>query len=434
VARGTALSATDRRVARLALPALGTLAIEPLYILVDTAIVGRLGTTQLAGLAVAATVLITLTGLMMFLQYGVTPAVARARGAGQPDEARRAATDAAWVALVIGVVAAVGVAVAARPLVALFGADHDVTASGATYLRISALGLPFVLLTFVGHGVMRGYDRLGRPLVIVAAANVLNVILEIVVVYGFDRGLAGSAWSTVVAQVCAALAFALLVRPLAVAQRPSWKRIRPVLARGLRLSARSLAMLIVLVGSTRVAASVDTPTLAASQVLAQVFSLYALGLDALAIPAQSLVAAALGAADADRAVEVGRSSMKLSLWAGGGLAVVNLALSPLLPHVFSSDGAVTSRTTAGMALVAIALLPAAVAFALDGVLIGADDTRFLARAAAFHVLPWLPVAVSVVAFPAFGIAGIWASTITWMCSRAVLNHRRFTSGRWLLGG
>src|ERR1700712_3547166 len=164
----------DRRIVRLAIPALGTLAVEPLYVLVDTAIVGRIGTDQLAGLAVASTILLTFISLAAFLEYGVTPNIAFAHGAGRPEDARRAATDALALAVIVGTIAAVTIAVAARPLAWLLGGRERVLDYAELYLRISAVGIPFVLVTLVGHGVMRGLNDLRKPLLIVLIGNLVN--------------------------------------------------------------------------------------------------------------------------------------------------------------------------------------------------------------------------------------------------------------------
>lgn len=203
----------ERRIVRLAIPALGTLAVEPLYVLVDTAIVGRLGTPQLAGLAIASTVLLTVVSLTAALEYGLTPDVAFAHGRGDEPEARRVATNGLQLAALLGVPMGLALGLAARPLCWLLGGRGDVLEYASTYLRISAVGLPFVLVAYVGHGVMRGVNQLRRPFVLVVVANVANLVLEIVAVYWLDLGIAGSAWSTVFVQILAAFAFLGIMRP-----------------------------------------------------------------------------------------------------------------------------------------------------------------------------------------------------------------------------
>lgn len=421
----------ERRVVKLAIPALGTLAVEPLYVLVDTAIVGRLGTTQLAGLAIAATVLLTVISLVTFLEYGVTPDVAFAHGAGDPAEARRAAADALGLAVGLGALVAVIIAVSARGLAWLLGGRGGVLEAATTYLRISAIGIPFVLVTLVGHGVMRGLNDLRKPLQIVVVANIANVVLEIVAVYGLDLGVAGSAWSTVLVQAVAGLWFVRVLAPHASRPKPQWHRYKPVLLTGWHLAVRSLAMLAVWNTATAVAARIDTPTLAANQVLTQLFMASALMLDALAIPAQSLVAGALGAGDVDGAVTVGRVSTRLSVWAAVALGLLLAATCMVLPHAFSGDPAVRSRLTFGLLILALMQLPGAVAFALDGALIGGHDEVFLGRAAIVNLLGFLPLAVATLAEPRLGLAGLWGAQLTWMVMRATVNWRRWESRRWM---
>jgi putative MATE family efflux protein len=421
----------DRRIIALAIPALGTLAIEPLYVLVDTAIVGRLGTPQLGGLAIATTILLTVISMTASLEYGVTPDVAFAHGAGRSGEARDVATGALRLAVMIGVPMGAAVAAAAHPLVWLLGGRGDVLGYAVTYLRISCVGLPFVLITYVGHGVMRGINDLRRPLQIVLVANVVNLVLEIVAVYWLDLGVAGSAWSTVIVQICAAMVFLRVLRPHRGGARPTSERMKKLLRSGVHFAVRSIAMFAVWNTATAVAARVDTPTLAAHQVLTQLFMFLALMLDALAIPAQSLVAGALGADDTNQALLVGRTSNRLSLWCAVLLAVVLAALSPVLPHVFSGDPAVHTRLTAGLLILAVMQFPGAIAFAFDGALIGAHDERWLARQAVINLLGFAPLALATLFYPRLGLAGLWGAQLSWMTLRALVNWRRWESRPWL---
>jgi len=421
----------DRRIISLAIPALGTLAIEPIYVLVDTAIVGRLGTPQLGGLAIATTILLTVISLTASLEYGITPDVAFAHGAGRSDDARAAATAALRLALMIGVPMATIVATLAHPLVWLLGGRGDVLGYAVTYLRISCVGLPFVLITYVGHGVMRGVNQLTKPLQIVLVANVANLILEVIAVYWLDLGVAGSAWSTVIVQAGAAMMFLRVLRPHRGGGRPSPELMTKLLRSGVHFAVRSLAMFTVWITATSVAARVDTPTLAAHQVLTQLFMFLALGLDALAIPAQSLVAGALGRDNTDEALFVGRTSNRLSLWCATVLALVLAASSAVLPYVFSSDPAVHSRLTAGLLILAVMQFPGAIAFAFDGALIGAHDERWLARQAVINLVGFAPLAIATLLYPQLGLAGLWGAQLSWMTMRAIVNWRRWESRPWL---
>lgn len=414
----------ERKIVRLAVPALGTLAVEPVYVLVDTAIVGRLGTPQLAGMAIASIVLLNLVSVLSVLEY-VTPDIAFAVGAGRPDDARRVAAHGLWLSVFVGVPAAALIAVLARPVCWLIGGRGEVLHHATTYLQISAAGLPFVLIAFIGHGVLRGHNDLRTPLKIVVVANVANLVLEIVAVYWLDLGIAGSAGSTVVVQAVAAAAFVVAMRRHLARVRPGWEHYRPLLRNGAHMAVRSVAMYTVWNVSTVIAAHLDAPTLAANQVVTQLFMFLALVLDALAVPLHSLVAGALGSGDADEAARIGHISTRLSVWAAGVLAALLLAATPFLPHLFSGDPAVRSRITAALVVLAVMQFPGAVAFALDGALIGAHDMAWLGRQAIRNIVAFVPLAAATVVWPRLGLAGLWGAQLCWMVMRAGVNHRRW---------
>jgi putative MATE family efflux protein len=425
--------AQDRRIVALAIPALGTLAVEPLYVLADTAIVGHLGTTPLAGLALAASVLLLVTAGCNFLAYATTQRFAHHRGGGRPADAARVGVQALWLSAVIGVPLAAVLAAGARLFAWVLGGRGDVLDAATTYLRISAAGIPFILVALAGQGVLRGVQDLGTAFRIVLLANLANVALELLAVYGLDLGIAGSAWSTVVVQAGAAVAFLVVVRPhlaAAASRRIDRQEMAPFLTAGGHLALRVATVLIVVTGSTFVAAHIDDATLAAHQIGATLFSLLALALDAYAIPAQTLVANALGAGDPVEAAEIGDRVLRLSILTATALGLVLAALSWPLTHVFTSDPAVASRAVVAILFLALMLPPGGVAWALDGVLMGAGDYRFLGRASAVSALAYLPLAVVTLAVPSLGIAGVWLSMVVWMVARAAVNERRYRSGRW----
>lgn len=429
----SARKATDRRIIGLALPALGSLAVEPLYVLVDTAVVGRLGTAQLGGLALSAGVLAVVVGGCNFLTYGTTERVARRRGAGRHGEAADVGVQTMWLSVLVGLVVAPLIGLLARPLAQMLGGSGDVLDAAVTYLRISAFGLPFVLVALGAQGVQRGASDYRRPLVILLAANALNTVLEILFVFGFDWGVAGSAWSTVVAQVLAAVAFAVVVRrhlTAATTRRASWSGMAPLMTAGRHLLLRVGSMMVVMTGSTAIAARVDEPTLAAHQIGISMFGLLALVLDALAIPAQTIVAEELGRDERRAAGDVARRCARLSVLTGVGLAVLLAGAAPFLPHAFTGDDAVVPRATAALLWLAAMLIPAAIAFAHDGSLIGAGDYRFLGLAAFAYLGLAVPLGIVVLLLDGdqpVGIAGIWAAITAWMALRAWVNQRRVST-------
>lgn len=426
VAIGLRLDPTDRRIVSLAIPALGTLAVEPLYRLADTAIVGRLGTPELGGLAIAASILALVVAGSNFLTYGTTERVASRLGAGRPTEAADVGVQAMWIGLFVAVLAVPALIVGARPAASALGADGDVLEVAVEYLRIAALGLPFVMAALAAQGVQRGASDYRSPLVILVVANVVNVVVEVVLVFGLDLGIAGAAWSTVIAQTGAGLAFLAVIRlrlSSATTRRPDWRGMAPLLTAGRHLLLRVGSMLAVFTGATAIAARIDDATLAAHQIAITMFIFLALVLDALAVPAQTLVAEGLGRA-ADDGARVAQRVVRLSMVAGVVLATVVAATSPLLPRVFSDDAAVVERATVALLFLALLLLPGAAAFAYDGILIGAADYRFLGLAALGYLVAVIPIAVVVLATPSLGIAGIWSGLTVWMLLRAIVNRRR----------
>jgi putative MATE family efflux protein len=420
------LNETDRRIVGLAIPALGTLAAEPLYRIVDTAIVGRLSTDQLAGLAIAVTVLALVVAGSNFLTYGTTQRVANRLGSARPDQAADVGVQAMWLAGFVSVVAVPARVVGARPLASALGADGAVLEFAVEYLRIAAIGVPFVLIALAAQGVQRGASDYRTPLVILVAANVANLLIELVLVFGFDLGIAGAAWSTAIAQAGAGVAFLVVVRRrLAPARqrRPNWSEMAPLLTAGRHLLLRVGSMLAVFTGATAIAARIDDVTLAAHQIAMTMFLFLALVLDALAIPAQTLIAEELGHGGTGAAA-IARRVVRLSVVAATAIAIVVAATSSLLPRVFTDDPAVASRATSALLLLAVLVLPGAVAFAVDGVLIGAGDYRFLGVAALGYLVAVAPIAVAVLATPSLGIAGIWIGLVVWMVLRAVVNTVR----------
>jgi len=417
----------DGEILRLALPALGALAAEPLYLLVDTAIVGHLGTPQLAALALAATVLSNLVALCIFLTYGTTARVTRLHGAGRDADAAALGPQALWLALAAGIVLAAVVSALAGPLVHALGGEGHVADMSARYLRIASLGVPMALVALAGQGWLRGMSDLRTPLVIVAAANVANVVLELLFVYGFDWGLDGSAWGTVLAQLGMGIAFATVL--LRVFALPDLARIRSLVSIGAQLVVRTAALLGCFVLATAVCARIGAATLAAHQIAFQLFGFLALVLDAIAIAGQVIVGRALGAGDADEAFAAARRMLEWSLAAGLLIGGVFLALADVVPHAFTTDSAVIDQAQELWPWFCAMWPVAAVVFALDGILIGAGDTRYLAAAMVVAFVAFLPIVL-----PAGTVAVVWVALDVLMLVRLATLGGRFVRRRWALVG
>ncbi|XAY08329.1 DNA damage-inducible protein F [Paraconexibacter sp. AEG42_29] len=422
---------------RLAVPALGALAAEPLYLLADTAIVGHLGTLELGALALAATALTSVVALCNFLTYGTTAQVARLHGAGQPERAAQIAAQALWLAAGLGVLLAVALVLLAHPLMLALGGTGDAAGAAERYLRLSAPGLPFALIALAGQGYLRGVDRLRTPLVILIVANLVNVVLELVLVYGLDLGLDGSALGTVAAQAGMGAAFAITLLRAGgpdVSRRPRPADIRALLVLGGDLLVRTGALLLAFIAAGAVVARTSTAALAAHQIAFQLFVFLALVLDAIAIAGQIIVGRALGAGDASGATVAARRMIGWSVVVGALFAVVLLGLTGIVPRAFTSDDAVLDQARDLWPLFAVLQVSGAVVFALDGILIGAGDTRFIARAMAFSALAcFAPVALASLVFD-WGVVGVWVAINVLMLARLGTMAWRFRGGAWAVVG
>jgi putative MATE family efflux protein len=422
----------DRAIVALAVPALGALAAEPLYVLVDTAIVGHLGTTPLAALAIAATVLSTAFTVFNFLTYGTTARVARLHGAGRDREAAAVGSQALWLALAIGLGLAVAIAALAGPAVTLMGGAGAVAGGAQTYLRIAAIGAPCFMLASAGQGFLRGMSDLRTPLVILVAAHAVNAGLEVLFVYGFGWGLAGSAWGTVIAQLGMGIAFAA-VQWRAGLERPDPAAMRPLMRVGAEIAARTAALLGSFLVASAVLARVGSASLAAHQIAFQLFIFLALVLDALAVAAQVLVGRALGAGDAAGARAAGLRVILWSVVAGAVFGVVLAGLDGTVPGLFTRDALVRERAHEIWWIFALMMPANGAVFALDGILIGAGDTRFIMLAMLAAAAVYVPVALLSL-HEGWGIRGVWLGLAGLIAVRLATCAARFARGRWALTG
>ena len=423
----------DREIFRLAVPALGALAAEPLYVLVDTAIVGHLGTVQLAALAIAATVLTSAFTIFNFLTYGTTARVSRLHGAGQEDDAAAFGAQGLWLGLAIGLLLALLTIAFARPVAQLMGGEGQILDESVTYLRIAALGSPFFMLAAAGQGFLRGLSDLRTPLKILVAAQAANVVLELLFVYGFGWGIAGSAWGTVIAQAGMGAAFVRVQARASGWEPPRPDRIRSLMKIGGEIAVRTTALLASFLVASAVLARVGAASLGAHQIAFQLFIFLALVLDAIAIAGQVMVWKMLGAGDAAGARAAAIRMIGWSVVAGTAFAVVLLALTDVLPHAFTPDDAVIERAHAVWPLFA-ALMPAAGAvFALDGILIGAGDTRYLMWGMLAAAVVYVPLALLAL-HRDWGIQGVWAGLGALFAVRLLTLGVRFAGRRWALTG
>ncbi len=424
----------DRDIVRLALPALGALAAEPTYLLVDTAVVGHLGTVQLAALGLAATFLASIFWLFNFLANATTTHVANAHGAGRPEDVGSITGQAVWLAVGIGIVLSVlGVALAG-PIAGILQAQGTVADQATTYIRISALGAPFVMIALAGQGWARGTQRMNVPLKILVSSNIANLILEVVFIYGFGWGIAGSAWGTVIAQAGAAVAFVWVMRDvLAGHMRIVRERMRALMSVGGDLFIRTGLMLVCFNAINALLAHEGATDLAANQILFQMMIFLALVMDSIAIAGQTLIGRELGAAARESAQSYALRVTALSFYAGIGLALLLAAGNNLLPQAFTSDAAVLAQVDRVWWLFVIYVLFSSLVYGWDGVLLGGGDSRYMMLVLLAATSACLPVAYLLIDAP-HAIVGAWIAFSVLNFVRLIGNGARVLSGRWVGSG
>ena len=432
----------NREILRLAVPALGALMAEPAFLIVDAALVGHLGTTPLAGLGIAGAVLQTIVGLMVFLAYSTTPAVARLFGAGRPGEAVSVGINGMWLALAIGAVLAAAGAVASPWLVSLFGASEAVAADANAYLVVSMWGLPAMLIVFAATGLLRGMQDTMTPLWIAGIGFGANALLNVLFIYGLGWGIAGSAAGTVVAQWGMVGAYVLVIRRLAAKHDASLMAQRAGMGSTARsggwLFLRTVSLRAALLATVAVATGIGTEELAGWQIVFTIFSAAAFALDALAIAAQALIGKELGAGDERQVHRVLRRTVAWGVWFGVVVGALIAALSGVLGIVFTGDPSIAALVQPALLILAVAQPIAGVVFVLDGVLMGANDARYLAIAGGLNLLPFLPALWIIAATRVDDAAGlVWLSVAffgVYLLARLATLGWRVRSGRWVTAG
>ncbi|MFF8746602.1 MATE family efflux transporter [Streptomyces californicus] len=427
----------DREIIALAVPAFGALVAEPLFVMVDSAVVGHLGTPQLAGLGIAAALLMTAVSIFVFLAYATTAAVARRVGAGDLPAAIRQGMDGIWLALLLGA-AVVAAALPAAPwLVDVFGASDTAAPYAVTYLRISVLGIPAMLVVLAATGVLRGLQDTRTPLYVAIGGFTANAILNVSLVYGAGLGIAGSAWGTVIAQAAMAAAYLFVVirgaRKHSASLRPDAAGIRASARAGVPLLIRTLSLRAVLMIATAVAARLGDVDIAAHQIILSLWSLTAFALDAIAIAGQAIIGRYLGAGDEKGAREACRRMVEWGIGCGIVLGVLIVLARPLFIPLFTSDPSVKDALLPALLVVAVSQPIAGVVFVLDGVLMGAGDGRYLAWAMLVTLAVFAPVAL-VVPTLGGGLTALWWAMTLMMAVRLITLWVRTRSGRWIVTG
>ncbi|MFF8672306.1 MATE family efflux transporter [Streptomyces sp. NPDC015242] len=427
----------DREIVALAVPAFGALVAEPLFLMADTAIVGHLGTAQLAGLGVASALLMTAVSVFVFLAYATTAAVARRVGAGDLQAAIRQGMDGIWLALLLGALVVAAALPTAPHLVDLFGASDAAAPYATTYLRISVLGIPAMLVVLAATGVLRGLQDTRTPLYVAIAGFLANGALNAGLVYGAGMGIAGSAWGTVIAQCGMAAVYLVVVlrgaRKHGASLRPDAAGIRASAQAGVPLLVRTLSLRAILMIATAVAARLGDADIAAHQIILSLWSLLAFALDAIAIAGQAIIGRYLGAGDTQGARDACRRMVEWGVAVGVVLGVLVVITRPVFLPLFSGDPAVKDVALPALVIVALSQPISGIVFVLDGVLMGAGDGPYLAWAMLVTLAVFTPAALLVPVLGG-GLTALWATMTLMMTVRMLTLWLRTRSGRWLVTG
>ncbi|MFT4219302.1 MAG: MATE family efflux transporter [Microbacterium sp.] len=435
----TGRDALNRDILRLAVPALGALVAEPLFLIVDAALVGHLGVAPLAGLGIAAAVLQTIVGLMVFLAYATTPAVARRFGAGDHTDAVSVGIDGMWLALGIGAVLAVVGYVCAPLLVNAFGAGDEVAAEAAVYLGISMWGLPAMLVVFAATGLLRGMQDTVTPLWISGLGFAANALLNWVFIYGLGWGIAGSAAGTVVAQWGMVAAYVVVVGRLARRHAASLRPRRDGMQGSARLGGwlflRTVSLRVALLATVAVVTGLGEHELAGWQVVFTLFSTAAFALDALAIAAQALIGKSLGADARPEVLRVLRRTLAWGAWFGLFVGALIGGFSGVIGLLFTGDAGLAALVQPALIVLAVAQPLCGLVFVLDGVLMGAGDGRYLAIVGVLNLVPFVPVLVVIAALHPVGAWGLaWVAVAffgVYMLARLVGLGWRVRGRAWM---
>lgn len=427
----------DREIVALAVPAFGALVAEPLFVMADSAIVGHLGTAQLAGLGIASALLTTAVSVFVFLAYATTAAVARRVGAGDLQAAIRQGMDGIWLALLLGAAVIATVLPTAPDLVELFGASDTAAPYATTYLRISALGIPAMLVVLAATGVLRGLQDTRTPLYVAVAGFVANAALNAGLVYGADLGIAGSAWGTVIAQWGMAAVYLTVVvrgaRRHGASLRPDASGIRASAQAGVPLLVRTLSLRAILMIATAVAARLGDADIAAHQIILSLWSLLAFALDAIAVAGQAIIGRYLGADDAEGARGACRRMVEWGIAVGVVLGILVVVTRPVFLPLFTSDSVVKDAALPALVIVALSQPISGIVFVLDGVLMGAGDGPYLAWAMVVTLAVFTPVALLVPTLGG-GLTALWGAMTLMMTVRMLTLWLRARSGRWIVTG
>ncbi|MFT8593730.1 MAG: MATE family efflux transporter [Bifidobacterium sp.] len=439
------MSAMQRRstllhIATLAIPTFGQLIAEPAFILIDTAVIGHVGESALAGLSIGSTIILTTVGLCVFLAYGTTSQVARLIGAGRRREGLEAGVDGMWLALIVGVIVSIAIFLFSRQICSFMGAEGEVLDQAETYVNAIVFGLPGMLLVYAANGIFRGLQKVRITLIAAITGAVINTILDILFVIVLHWGILGSGIATLIAQWVMCI---MLIAPAAVwvfKEGASWmprvSGIASSASDGLPLFIRTLALRASLFMTVVAAARMGQQVLAAYQGVSATWNFALNVLDAIGISGQSLVATALGAGNRRETRRMVRASGAAGLWMGVASGCVMAIIGFTAAGMFSPDSHIQHLITVGMVVQAVFLPLCGWMWALDGILIGAEDYRYLAATctltSVIYVLALWGLTSLEWRSDVWRIAMLWAAiNVFFIGIRAISNGIRARGDAWI---
>lgn len=436
-----------KELLRLSLPLLATMLIEPILLATDSAFVGQLGTAELAGLTLASTLLSAIVGLCIFLSYATTASVSQAWGAKRERQAYELTFDAIWSAVVLGLILAIGLGCFATNLVAAFGPNLGVASQAASYLRASAFGLPGMLAGLALGGALRGMGDTKTPLWATSAAAISNILLSWFAIYVLQLGIAGAGYATAFAQsLMGLIMFLAVLRKARTTQAVLAFQLTALLRTALAawpLLLRTLSLRATLLLQVAVATALGEVPLSAHQLVATIWAFESFAIDSLSAAAMILVGQGIGRKDVAYVRQVQRGVLELSLLVVLPLSVTIAVLIPWLIPIWSNSLAVQQLGIKAIWVACLCFPLAAWAFPIDGILMTAKDTKFLALVMLFSLLSFLPAA-GVIMFLAktdsYGIAGADGTGLLWLWAaygifpigvRAMLTQLRLRGTAWM---
>ncbi len=385
----------DRQIFALALPALGALIAEPIFLATDTAMVGHLGPDALAGLAIAGSLLQTMIGLMIFLAYATTPLVARRWGAGDLAGAYSTGLASVFLAALLGVILVIIGLLLGPLMIAAMNPTPTVAEAAGSYFYIAMIGVPPMLMVLALTGLLRGLHDTRTPLYVSVIGFGLNILLNFILIYGLDFGIVGSAAGLALVQWLMFFALAAVVWMRVKSSKISLRlKIGEVITNlkiGFWLFLRTITLRLALLASVVVGTAMGTTSLAAYQIIFTLFSIAAFALDALAISAQAMVGKSLGEQNPEQTRAIINRTIRWGIISGIFLTIIWLLLTPVLGYLFTTDAAVLELLPWALVILAISMPLSGYVFVLDGVLMGAADVKYLAWAGVINSVVYLPL-------------------------------------------